>query len=209
MIRTLQRQTYNQFLHKRHNISMNAANCGTFIELGDYNSLLYQQVIVNCLYFIIAVAVASFYVTTVIFVCRKLRNNKKSRNQKRPQEGIRLMTVVYLLSIPISLFESWNAYLIANSETFLPFSRISTSAAFHNLLPASMFVPSVIAFFGPFIYTFLTSSFIRQLKLLCKRCYKKRNKGYTALEEDAATSSTSAWPSTGDTTADTETSDLD
>ena len=117
------------------------------------------------------------------------------------------MTAIFLVTIPLLLFTSSNAYLMANSKKAL---EISKSSTFQDFFAATMFVPSIISFFGPFIYTFSTSSFRRRLKILCRKCCRKDNNGFAALEEEGsllqnpvATSSTSAW----NTTADTETLD--
>ena len=199
----LKSYTYNQFLHKSHNISMSFARCGTYFLLGENSSESRLEQVINSFYFVIAIAMASFYIATVIFVYRKLRGNRQIRNQ----EGIRLMTAIFLVSIPLLLFTSWNAYLMANVKKAL---EISKSSTFQDFFAATMFVPSIISFFGPFIYTFSTSSFRRRLKMLCRKCCKRDNNGVATLEEEgsllqnpAATSSTSAW----NTTADPETSD--
>ena len=184
----LKSYTYNQLLHESHNISMSFARCGAYLLLGEHFSRL--ELVINSFYFVIAIAMASFYIATVIFVCRKLRGSRQIRNQ----EGIRLMTAIFLVSIPLLLFTSWNAYLMANAKKAF---QMSESATFQDFFAATMFVvPSIISFFGPFIYTFSTSSFRRRLKMLCRKCCKRDNNGVVTLV-------TSAW----NTTTDPEMSD--
>ena len=187
--------TYNQLLHESHNISIGLAKCGTFFQFGEYPSHRLGQVITDSSYFFVAIAMTSFYIATVVFVCRKLRDNRQIRNQ----EGIRLMTAIFLVSIPLLLFTSLNAYLMANSKRGF---EISKSVSFQDFFAATMFVPSIVSFFGPFIYTFSTSVFRRRLKILCtsRKCCKKDNNGFAALENPAATSSTSAWTGDSDDT---------
>ena len=81
---TLRSHSYNQLLHGSRNISMTYTTCGAYFELADFSeSRRLSRVFTDSLYFAIAIAMAALYIATVVFVCRKLRDNRQIRNQLR------------------------------------------------------------------------------------------------------------------------------